>query len=106
MRKKVSGAKAATSTAMCRVIESWPTVERSGFIASVVEVWLAARRRFAVRLLAVCSLIAMVLIGCAPATALPPDTELVAPLPGPGCALAYQFLTQRGILVRHETTAA
>jgi hypothetical protein len=106
MRKKVSDAKIAISTAMSRVIVSWSTVIRRGFIASVVEVPLAARRRFAVRLFAVWSLIAMVFTGCVSVTALPPDTELVAPLPGPGCELAYQFLTQRGILVRHESTAA
>jgi hypothetical protein len=56
----------------------------------ILDVRPAAR----LRMLAVCSLSAMVFTGCVSATALPPQPELVAPLPGPDSELAYDVLTR------------
>jgi hypothetical protein len=64
------------------------------------------RVRLPVRVLAVCLLSSMLLPGCALLAALPRDSELVAPMPGPGCELVYHPLSRSGNLARNESTAA
>ena len=106
-----SGAVAETSPAekisLFPSLTKWgnnrPSHYRQKIEAPIVTLF-NVMRLVRLRLLAIFSLSAILLTGCVVATVLPPDPELVAPLPAPGCELAH-YVIQSGMLVRHETTS-